>query len=422
MAEFPLLPIPDPEPDLLPLGHGGGSKPLLPDRMRQGERLQPVFQRLRSVFEEGRDPLTLADDPASIAPERTLVLEVAGTIDKFHDAVKRISGLELLGDEDTELEADSDFAARDTRKDRIGERRLDKSVGGWLYLAMPDTQALRELISLWDRYQADQKMDSGFAPWYDVFRQLYRLRPWGPLDRIPEDTIDYLNEHLANHPESAVRVEIELWSHRGTARRQQSNLRFEQALGNAGGEAVARSSIPEIAYEAVLVDLPADMIRPLIERQEVSLAICDSIMFVRPQSTARFSTTVNALATGPAPDPPPDGHSSPIAALFDGVPVQRHWLLDRRLRLDDPDDLGAVSVVSERCHGTEMASLILHGDRNVRGEPSLTRPLYLRPVLYAPGGGREQHQQDRLLIDTIYRAVLRTKIGGGNCAVGGWEG
>ena len=58
-----------------------------------------------------------------------------------------------------------------------------------------------------------------------------------------------------------------------------------------------------------------------------------------------------------------------------------------------------------------MASLILHGDRNLN-EPSLQRPLYVRPVLYAPGGGvTERTQQNRLLIDTIYRAVLRMKEG-----------
>ena len=57
-----------------------------------------------------------------------------------------------------------------------------------------------------------------------------------------------------------------------------------------------------------------------------------------------------------------------------------------------------------------MASLILHGDRNL-AEPSLQRPLYVRPVLYAPGGRAECTQQDKLLIDTVYRAVRRMKEG-----------
>ena len=79
MAEFPLLPIPTPEPDQRPPGPRGGNNLHLPGRARQGERLEPVFQRLRAVFRAGRDPLTLLDDPAGIAPERALVLEIAGT-------------------------------------------------------------------------------------------------------------------------------------------------------------------------------------------------------------------------------------------------------------------------------------------------------------------------------------------------------
>ena len=45
MAEFPLLPIPTPEPDQRPPGPRGGNNLHLPNRARQGERLEPVFQR-----------------------------------------------------------------------------------------------------------------------------------------------------------------------------------------------------------------------------------------------------------------------------------------------------------------------------------------------------------------------------------------
>ena len=110
-------------------------------------------------------------------------------------------------------------------------------------------------------------------------------------------------------------------------------------------------------------------------------------------------------------EPAPAADMTPIAALLDGVPVLGHRLLDGRVRFDDPDDLDALSVVSERRHGTEMASLILHGDRN-EPAPALGRPLYVRPVLYAPGSGAtERTQPDRLLLDTVYRAVLRMKAG-----------
>ena len=97
MAEFPLLPIPNPAPDQRPRGTGGGSRLHLPTRVRQDERLGPVFQRLRDVFEANRDPVNLQKDPAGIAPERALVLEVAGAIERFLHRVaahsrSRVSG------------------------------------------------------------------------------------------------------------------------------------------------------------------------------------------------------------------------------------------------------------------------------------------------------------------------------------------
>ena len=70
-----------------------------------------------------------------------------------------------------EFDADLDFAVRDTRSGRDGEDRVDKPVGGRLYVAMPDTGALRQLVSLWERYQAGQRTrPSGFGPWFEVFR------------------------------------------------------------------------------------------------------------------------------------------------------------------------------------------------------------------------------------------------------------
>ncbi len=323
MAEFPLLPIPAPEVDQRPAGPRGGSNLQLPTRQRQGQQLQPTFQRLRDVFDSDRDPLTLRHDPAGIAPERALVLEIAGSVDTFYQAVSHVPGLEYLGDEETEFDADADFAVRDTRKGREGQVRDDKPVGGRLYLAMPDTDALRQLVSLWDRYQAGQQPAPGFGPWFDVFRRLRRLRAWGPLDRISEDTVAYLNDELAARPNSAIRIEVELWSYRSRERQRQVISRFAGAVRASEGEIVHQASIPEIAYEAALIDLPATEVRHLARREEVELAICDEVMFVRPQSTATFPLEVDAMDAGKPVEPVTSEGGPPIAALLDGVPVQR---------------------------------------------------------------------------------------------------
>lgn len=76
---------------------------------------------------------------------------------------------------------------------------------------MPDTRALQELLRLWDRYQAGERAGRDFGPWFDLFDRLRQLRAWGPLDRIPESTIEWLADELEARTEP-VRVEIELWS------------------------------------------------------------------------------------------------------------------------------------------------------------------------------------------------------------------
>ena len=410
MAEFPLLPIPTPATDERPGGRGGPSDVQPPGRERQRERHDPAFQRLRDVFGGGRDPVMLRDDPAGIAPERALVFDVAGEVADFQRAVWRVPGLELLVDEEAAFDTDEDFRVKDTRKGREGTYRTDRPIKGRLYVAMPDLRALRELLSLWDRYERGESAPTGFAPWFASFDHLVQLRAWGPADRVPDDTISWLDGQIEAHVDP-VRVEIERWSFQGAERRERAERLFRQAVSAAGGKVLHAASIPDIAYEAALVDVPIAEVRRLRDREDSPLSVCDDIMVIRPQSTAEFSTAVDPLGPGPAVESPPAFDLPPIAALLDGVPVPGHRLLDGRMILDDPDDLDDLSVVAERRHGTEMASLILHGDRNWSAS-ALSRPIYSRPILYAPGGGaRERPHPDRLLLDTIYRAVVRMKAG-----------
>ena len=141
------------------------------------------------------------------------------------------------------------------------------------------------------------------------------------------------------------------------------------------------------------------------------IAVCDDVMFVRPQSSVSFPAVVEETHVGTPAEPAREVADPPVAALFDGVPVQRHALLDGRLLIDDPDGLEDLSAVAGRRHGTAMASLILHGDRHREEEP-LDRQVYVRPVLVPmDDGAREESSRDRLLVDTLYRAVRRMKEG-----------
>ena len=410
MAERPLLTLPNPtliNPPKLP---GGGVQPRFPAKDTQVARFGPDFARLREVLARGAaDPMELRADPTSLAPDRVIVFEIAGTVANFSRAISKVPGLAFMAETDTEEPPDELFAEKDTRKGREGQDRTDRNVAGRFYLAMPDVTALGQLVSLWDRYQRGEPLGHGYAPFQHVFAQLRTLRPWGAEDRIPEETIAYWREEMTRFPDRPVRTEIELWFFGNEARRRQASASLANHVAGAGGAIIHEAVIPEVAYHGALIDIPAAQVPELMERQDVNIAHADEVMFVRPQSVLRSPLEVEPVENDTLDDrrgqPTRD---QPIAALLDGVPLQGHVLLANRIMLDDPDDLQPQALVSRRFHGTAMASLILHGDLNTQ-DTTLDRPLYVRPVMIAPATGSERTDGTRLLIDTIHRAVLRMK-------------
>lgn len=409
MPTRPLLRLPAPNAVDLPGGPRGGENIRFPARGRQRDKFGPLFTRLRSLLNRPAGALELREDPTSLAPDRVIVFEIAGTVANFLKAVGRVRGLEFMAEYEGDFAADQDFAVQDGRKGKEGQDRTDKAVSGRFYLAMPDVQALRELLSLWERWGRGEPLGTGFAPFAHLFAQLRTLRPWGPQDRIPDETVAFWREESARNPGQPVRTEVELWYRDNEGRRTAASRNLSALVGAAGGQMVHEAVISDIAYHAALIDIPAAEVQNLIEHRSVSLALADDIMFLRPQSMLLGPLEVEpgadaaAVAAG---GPPVAG--APVAALLDGVPVQAHSLLANRLVLDDPDNLQGRAMVSRRVHGTAMASLILHGDRN-EGEPVLSRPIYLRPVMIANENGYEHTEADRLLVDTLYRAVLRIK-------------
>ena len=410
MAERPLLVLPRPDLVAPPRRVGGGSKPHLPPKDTQVARFGPGFARLREFLTSRADhPIELRADPTSLAPDRVIVFEIAGSVDDFTRAVSRVPGFEFMAEYDTEKPPDDRFAEKDARKGREGQVRTDKQVTGRFYLAMPDVEALRQLVSMWERWQRGDPLGRGFAPFQHVFAQLRDLRPWGAKDRIPDETIAYWREEMARLPDRPVRTEVELWFFKNEVRRQQASQTLATLTTAAGGGIIHEAVIPEIAYHGVLIDIPAAELPALMERREVNIALADDVMFLRPQSLLLAPLETDAVEDGTLGGRQGQPSSNePIAALLDGVPLQGHALLVNRLLLDDPDDLQSQALVSRRVHGTAMASLIIHGDLNAQ-EPPLERPLYVRPLMLAPAEGSERALGDRLLIDTVYRAVLRMK-------------
>ncbi|HRD44855.1 MAG TPA: S8 family serine peptidase [Caulobacter sp.] len=348
-------------------------------RQRQTETFAPQFNRLAEVLNRDAAALELRADPAALAPERLLVFEVRGSIGAFANAIRNVPGLELIDEEE------------------LGGDEGDKAPVA--YLLVPDIRALRELESLWRRWQSGQ-LRYGETPWRDVFELLRDLRPWGPQDRVQPLEANYLMEEIDGRDDGdLVRIEIELVFRANAGVAQERQAQVLAAVAASGGRAVSTSKIDDIAYHAVLVDLPVPAVRDIIARRLEGLAGLEPIMHIRPQSLA---SSIEIEPSEGVEGPQALGAlGAPILALLDGVPVAAHRLLAAHLVVDDQLGLEANSPVADRVHGTAMASLIVHGDRN-RGESPLPRQIHVVPVL----GARDGFPADRLIVDVIYSAVI----------------
>jgi Subtilase family len=350
---------------------------------RQAERIGPKFTRLAEVLARGGDVLELRADATALAPERLLVFEVRGAIGTFADAVRRVPGLELVDEE--EMTSDE----------------LDRQPVA--YLMVPDLAALRDIESLWRRWRAGQLV-RGETAWSNVFERLRDLRPWGPADRVQPYEANILAAEIDGLEEGElVRLEIEMVFRANEAVAAENSETVIAAVGARGGRLVSRARIADIAYHALLVDLPVWSVRQIIAQAPDGIAGLESVMHIRPQSVSTGIEVDDPLEPDLAAIAP-RALGEPILALLDGVPVANHRLLADHVRIDDPFDLVPDALVAQRRHGTAMASLIVHGDRN-RIEPSLPRQIHVVPVI----GNGDAFPRDRLIIDMIFLAVTRLR-------------
>jgi hypothetical protein len=282
--------------------------------------------------------------------------------------------MEWLGEWDEEdIPADEDFYVGEDQ-----ERRLS----GRLFLVMSDQRAMRELISLWERYTRNEnvRLDRGLAKWRALFRQLRTIRFWDAQDRLDPHLVQLWRNQLdAGQPR--LRFHAELWFKRDEHARALATAAITQLIQEAGGGLLGQTVIPEIAYHAIVGEIPRARGVEIVNDPRTQLVLCDQVMFYR----ALGQTAIGVPQDGPAgagpirqAGPAPQGDA--VVALFDGLPLENHELLRNRLTIDDPDNWGAGYQAQNRVHGTAMASLIVHGELDQNG-PALTRPVYVRPIL-----------------------------------------
>ena len=334
---------------------------------------------------EGRDPLELRADPAGLAPERLLVFELTGNIQNFVRAAAHVPGLEFIDAED--LEGDEE----------------DKNPS--LYLMVPNSAALRQMVSLRNRFQASQALPEGLGPWRDLFEQLRDLRPWGPQDRASPEDIEILAQERAD-ARGMVRMELELVFRDSEAGIEADAL---DAVAAGGGELVTRTRIEGAKYHALLVDVPQAELQRVMARGQEGLVAAESVMHIRPQSALHITVVEAQEGVAPAPAPLPEG--DPIVALFDAVPLTGHPRLDGRLSVYDPFGLEPLAV-GLRVHGTAMASAVVHGDIAGAAMPTLRRRVFFLNVMFAPQApNQDKRFPDRLPADLFHEAVVRLKDG-----------
>ena len=403
--EYPLLIFPEPARAGRAGLFGGGARPRLPGAGRQGERITPQFQRLHEAMEHQR--VTLQDNPLGLQPELALVLETVGSVGNFIRAVNRVEGMEWLGELTlTDIPPDDDF-----RDERGPQRQLN----GQLFVTMSDQRALRELQRLFDSWQENPVADfaTGLAPLKHVFEHLRTIRPWGIEDRLRDTGVFEMWQSEIENDSRIVNFEAELWFRNDQAKRQQAEAHVRSIVEDLDGEIIQQCIIQEIAYHAVLGRIPASRAPDIIGRREVSLLQCEEMMYLRPVGQCAVptwsddSSDTESIGEIPPLQPP---LAEPVVALFDGLPLAGHQLLQRWLEIDDPDDYEAAYLAEEREHGTGMASLICHGELDERAA-SLSRRLYVRPILQPQRGFDGQFVEnippDVLPVDLIHRAVRR---------------
>lgn len=388
-----------------------------PGSRAQERRLAPAFERLTNAFNAER--IRLQDDPDALEPERILVLEIAGELADFINAVARIEGLEWLAEaSEDQLDADDEFAV----VTREGRR---KPYARQLFIVASDQRAWQELLRLWESYKRGDEFQRGLTPFRNLFDLLRDLREWDDRDRLERSgATEAWTRDLAGLGDQLVPFEAELWLRNDEGRRRAERDAVAAGLQTVGGQVLQELVLEEIGYHGLLGEAPAHLLVDAARNAEVRWLRTEGVRLFHPVGQAvvpEFEELVAAAGVElDGIELPP--RASPRVAFLDGLPIENHDLLAGRIEIDDPDDWALMTPAASRIHGTAMASLVVHGDLSA-GEPVLTELVYIRPILRVEAPpwlqtSREELPSDRLVVDTVYSAIARMLEGDAAVAPG----
>ena len=245
MAELSLLLFPLPELASKTSRYGFGGTLKRPDATRQGQRLNPVFQQLQKSF--NARSVELQQTSNNIDPEQVLVFEIIGNVEDFANAVKKIEGLEWMGEFDIDgISPDEDFQDKNDPNNELNGR---------VYLIMSNQIALTQMLSIWQRYIQNPDMMNfktgeyrGLAKFKDVFMHLKDIHRWGVEDRLAErEVFEIWQENLEFDAQRNVRFEAELWFRWSADKRSESVSIVSGLIQELGGSVISPCVIPSIA-------------------------------------------------------------------------------------------------------------------------------------------------------------------------------
>lgn len=386
-------------PHLIPAGAPRPRKEVihLPGLSEQSTSIEPKLQRLTSAIECHR--AALQKEIQGLEPESVIVFEVVGDVESFAKAVKN-AGMEWMGDWDELVDADEHFYVTDNRAKPLHEK---------LYFSMTDNTALHQMLILWERYKrGERRFPRGLTGFRDVFDRLKDVRLWNANDRFEETGIADVWASLLRDNSESICFEIELWYRNNEQKRQEAERVIRRIIDGFGGRIVGSSVYTEISYHGLIAECPAGGIQQMLDDPNNSLFNANQVMWIRATGQT-IAHRESSDGTGEEADTSEFPVRGPLVALFDGLPMSGHTLLHDRVDINDVDNYEETYQAQERCHGTEMASIIIHGDLNNR-LPPLDSILYVRPIMRPrrlPNGNVDEIVPDnKLFVDVLHEAIL----------------
>lgn len=384
-----------------------GRPPRFPKKISyqiQTEKLGATFDDIARAAEAWGKGVDVANDPRAVIPDRALVFELIGPVEKFETAAAAL-GFEWLAGERVAK------GSPDEEEDEFDGDDGD-SGGGVLYLTMPSQKGLKTLLERWRAFikGASPSSSAEDKTLWALFGYLKDVRPWSAKDRVNSIVTRYVEDILSREPEKPVIVEIDLWFRASSDQRLAATVALGKLLLEEEAELLDSVTIEEIQYQAALIRVPARIARDIAQLHG-RLANADEVMTIRAQSVSTTNPEqVESSMTVPSAPVAPLGPC--IAAIIDGYPVSGHKALADRLVVLETDVTAIDAQVAARYHGTAMASLILHGDLQIPASP-LNRKLAAVPVLISTGA-RETTPANRLPVGVVHRAIQALRNGTGD--------